>query len=158
MPDINFTDFFDITEIDTTDYGQGGFTSLSPDEFGISAPENMDVEPNNLSCQDYVNQWCALNPELCQVSLTGGVEVGYANKIEFENSYPNCSGTGIEQENLNLNNMNNKDIWNVKSPNFLGGNNVQSAILIVLGLLILASVTRGNIIKGIGTAVRDTVK
>ena len=47
MPDTNFTDFFDITEIDTTDYGQEGFSSLSPDEFGISAPENMDVEPNN---------------------------------------------------------------------------------------------------------------
>ena len=158
MPDINFTDFFDITEIDTTDYGQEGFTSLSPDEFGISAPENMDVEPNNLSCQDYVNQWCALNSERCQVSLTGGVQVAYENRNEFESSYPNCTGGGTQQENFNLNNMNNKDIWNVKSPDFLGGNNVHSAILIVLGLLILASVTRGNIIKGIGTAVRDTVK
>jgi hypothetical protein len=51
----------------------------------------------------------------------------------------------------------NNGLLDIKSPNFLGGQNVHNVILIVLGLLILASVTSGNILQGIGSAVKKAV-
>tara|TARA_R110000803_G_scaffold58941_1_gene117265 strand:+ start:270 stop:749 length:480 start_codon:yes stop_codon:yes gene_type:complete len=159
MPEINFTQFFDITEVDTQDYGEAGFTSLSPDEFGIAAPENMNMEPDTLSCQDVINQWCSLNTESCVTGGSGRVSIAFEHQQEFNESYPNCSGLA-STSNLNQNNttMNKKDIWNIQSPDFLGGPNVHSLIIIVLAVLILGSNTRGNIFKGIATAAKDTVK
>ena len=95
--------------------------------------------------------------------VNGKLTVPPSQMKNFTESYPGC-GTQITNENLNSTDMTNGNgngqsgLLDIKSPNFLGGPNVHNVILIVLGLLILASVTRGNILQGIGTAVRDTVK
>jgi hypothetical protein len=157
MPDINFTDFYEITEVVQEDYGASGFNNLSPDEFGISGGNNFDLEPEQLSCREIISQWCATQGDC----IAGGDGLPVPDAIQrkvFEESYPNCL---LNQENQNetiLNEMEQNPTFDIKSPSFLGGPNVHSLIIIVLGVLILASVTRGNIIKGIGTAVKDTVK
>jgi len=153
------TDFYNISESEGFD---GSFNSLSPDEFGIGAPENMNAEPTQLNCDDYIVQWCATQESNCEM-VNGKLTVPPSQMTKFVESYPGC-GTQITNENLNSTDMNNGNgngqsgLLDIKSPNFLGGPNVHNVILIVLGLLILASVTRGNILQGIGTAVRDTVK
>lgn len=153
------TDFYDITESEGFD---GSFNSLSPDEFGIGAPENFNSEPTQLTCDDYIAQWCATQEQNCQF-VNGKLTVPTEQMAEFTTAYPNC-GTTQSSNSSNSSNMTNGNgngqngLLDIKSPNFLGGPNVHNVILIVLGLLILASVTRGNILQGIGTAVKDTVK
>jgi len=150
------TDFYGI---DSTEDFDGSFNSLSPDEFGISAPENFNAEPTQLTCDDYIAQWCATQEGSCQF-VKGKLTVPTEQMQEFVTAYPNCqtsqTNNSSKMENGNGNGTNG--LLDIKSPNFLGGPNVHNVILIVLGLLILASVTRGNIIKGIGTALKDTVK
>jgi len=150
------TDFYNIEESETFD---GSFNSLSPEEFGIGAPENFNSEPTQLTCDDYIAQWCATQEENCQF-VNGKLTVPTEQMQEFVSAYPDC---GVTQSSNSSNSSDmetqaNNGLLDIKSPNFLGGQNVHNVILIVLGLLILASVTRGNIIKGIGTALQDTVK
>ena len=154
------TDFYDIQETEGFD---GSFNSLSPDEFGIGAPENFNSEPTQLTCDDYIAQWCATQEDNCQF-VNGKLTVPTDQLSQFKEAYPNC---GVTQSSTNSSNNSdmangngngNSGLLDINSPNFLGGPNVHNVILIVLGLLILASVTRGNILQGIGTAVRDTVK
>ena len=157
MPDINFTDFYEITEVEQEDYGQPGFQSLSPDEFGISGGNNFDLEPEQLSCRDIINQWCATQGN-CIAGKDGLPVPSALQRKVFEESYPDCLLSQENQTEPILNEMEKNPTFDIKSPMFLGGSNVHSLIIIILGVLILASVTRGNIIKGIGTAVKDTVK
>ena len=153
------TDFNNIEESEGFD---GSFNSLSPTEFGIGAPENFNAEPTQLSCDDYIAQWCTTQEAECQF-VSGKLTVPTSQFAKFTEAYPQC---GVSQADNSSNNstMTNGNgngqsgLLDIKSPNFLGGPNVHNVILIVLGLLILASVTRGNILQGIGTAVRDTVK
>jgi len=154
------TDFYNIDTVESFD---GSFNTLSPDEFGIGAPENFNSEPSSLTCNDYIVQWCATQEGSC-INVDGNLAVPTGQMAEFTEAYPDC-GTVITQENSHTENTSNMESTNgknptfdINSPKFLGGPNVHNVILIVLGLLILASVTRGNILQGIGTAVRDTVK
>lgn len=150
------TDFYDITESQGFD---GNFNSLSPSEFGIGAPGNMNAEPTQLNCDDYIAQWCSTQEANCEM-VNGELTVPPSQMATFTTAYPDC-GTSTSNDNFNSSDMQNAQqngLLDIQSPNFLGGPNVHNVILIVLGLLILASVTRGNILQGIGTAVRDTVK
>ena len=157
MPDINYTDFYGIESVETSDAGEPGFNNLSPDEFGISGGNDFNLAPQELSCREIINQWCATQGQCIEGAQGLPVPNALQRKV-FEESYPDC---GLMEENQNesiLNNMEKNPTFDIKSPMFLGGSNVHILIIIVLGVLILASVTRGNIVKGIGTAVRDTVK
>jgi hypothetical protein len=150
------TEFYDITESEGYD---GSMNGLSPEEFGIGAPENFNSEPTQLSCDDYIAQWCATQESNCQF-VDGKLTVPTSQMQEFAQAYPGC-GVSQSDNSLNSSDMDSstqQGLLDIKSPNFLGGPNVHNVILIVLGLLILASVTRGNILQGIGTAVKDTVK
>ena len=150
------SDFYGITDSEDFD---GSFNSLSPDEFGIGAPENFNAEPTQLTCDDYIAQWCSTQDSQCQF-VNGKLTVPTEQMAEFVSAYPNCQTSQTNNSSIMSNGNGNgtNGVLDIKSPNFLGGNNVHNVILIVLGLLILASVTRGNILQGIGTAVRDTVK
>lgn len=152
------TDFYGIDETENFD---GSFNSLSPDEFGIGAPENFNSEPTQLTCDDYITQWCSTQESSCQY-VNGKLTVPTEQMAEFVQAYPDCQPTqtnnSSNMSNGNGNGNGTNALFDIKSPDFLGGPNVHNVILIVLGLLILASVTRGNILQGIGTALRDTVK
>jgi hypothetical protein len=49
------------------------------------------------------------------------------------------------------------EIFDIKSPNFLGGNNVHNVILIVLALLILVVVTKGSLLTAPVKALKQAV-
>lgn len=151
------TDFYGIEQTESFD---GAFNSLSPDEFGISAPENFNSEPTRLTCNDYIAQWCATQEENCQM-IHGNLSIPVGQMEEFVAAHPNCNPTqtnNLKTSDMNGNGNGTSALLDIKSPDFLGGQNVHNVILIVLGLLILASVTRGNILQGLGTALKDTVK
>lgn len=136
-------------------------TDLSPDHFGIAGAENMDVAPKELTCSDLVNQYCALNPELCTSSPDGLMLQGQVVQ-DFLSNNPQCTEhfneptepiTSIE----NQVEMENKDLFNIKSPNFLGGQNVHNVILIVLALLILVNTGGGNLLTAPLKAAKKAV-
>jgi len=160
MPDINFTDFYQIDTVDTTDYGSEGFQSLSPEEYGVGGGNNFDLQPDQLTCREIVNQWCSQRNN-CIIGADGLPTVNAVDQSAFRSNYPECDLNQIENEPVESNlisNMNKEGMWDINSPNFLGGPNVHSLIIIVLAVLVLASVTRGNIFKGIATATKDVVK
>lgn len=131
--------------------------SLSPDQFGIAGAENMDSAPVTLTCKEIVAQYCADNTDKC-VQTASGMAIGPDSYEHFNQSYPECKDyqpTPISS--LNTTTMNNKDLFNIKSPNFLGGENVHNLILIVLALLILVSVAGGNILTAPLKAAKKAV-
>jgi len=151
------TDFYNIDTVESFD---GSFNTLSPNEFGIGAPENMNAEPTALTCNDYIVQWCATQEGSC-INVNGSLAVPTEQQADFVEAYPNC-GTVISEQNSQTENTSSMEstknpTWDINSPKFLGGNNVHNVILIVIGLLILASVTSGNLLQGIGSAVKKAV-
>lgn len=134
--------------------------TLSPNQFGIAGAENMDSAPTELSCSDKVAQYCAGNPERCSQGATGLVVKGQ-NAEHFAESYPECAQqqatTTPLETTVNNTVMKNKDIFNIQSPNFLGGQNVHNLIIIILALLILVNTGGGNILTAPLKAAKKAV-
>lgn len=135
--------------------------TLSPNQFGIAGAENFDTAPENLSCADKVAQYCAGNPERCTQGALG-LRVNGQDAEHFAKSFPECASEqstsqNILETNANTIAMNNKDLFNIKSPNFLGGQNVHNVIIIVLALLILVNTGGGNILTAPLKAAKKAV-
>ena len=113
------TDFYGIDETENFD---GSFNSLSPDEFGIGAPENFNSEPTQLTCDDYITQWCSTQESSCQY-VNGKLTVPTEQMAEFVQAYPDCQ----PQTNNSSNMSNGNETETVRMPclifdtDFLGG-------------------------------------
>ena len=130
-----------------------GMTGLSPDQYGLATPEVMDTANAELNCQEVMTQWCKFND--CIVGPTGP-QPGAESAQLFTESYPDCAGTFQNQIAENPPKMNN-GTFDIKSPNFLGGQNVHNLILIILSLLILVSTAGGNILTAPLKAAKKAV-
>lgn len=131
-----------------------GMTGVSPDQYGIATPEVMDTANAGLDCQEVMTQWCKFNDD-CIVGQTGA-RPGAESQELFTESYPECAGmlnTQIAQTPQKMNN----GTFDIKSPNFLGGQNVHNLILIILSLLILVSTAGGNILTAPLKAAKKAV-
>ena len=137
--------------------------NLSPETFGIAGAENMDVAPNQLTCSQMVAQFCANNSDLCTASASGLMLKADVVQ-DFLEDNPQCAAHFNEPNPLPepiLNEtpvqMETKDLFNIKSPNFLGGSNVHNLILIVLALLILVNTGGGNLLTAPLKAAKKAV-
>lgn len=158
VTEIDFTDYYDIagSEID-----EAGLANLSPSEFGITGESNFNLEPGQLNCGNHQAAFCAFNPDMCTM-VNNQIVLTYDGAQLFYSNYPECTPSNdIVPQAVNTNNQNNtrmnNEIFDIKSPNFLGGNNVHNVILIVLALLILVAVTKGNLLTAPIKAIKQAV-
>ena len=150
----SWSDYYGITSVELGD----GLQNLSPSEYGITAPENMNVEPLMLSCQEKVNAYCAFNPDKC-VYENGNMTPSADVRDNFLQSYPECfpsNNAPVPPSSNNPNKM-STETFDLKSPNFLGGNNVHNVIIIVLLLLVLVVTTKGSLFTAPIKAIKQAV-
>lgn len=150
----SWTDYYGISSVELGD----GLQNLSPSEYGITAPENMNIEPLILSCQEKVNAYCAFNPDRC-VYENGNITPGADARENFLQSYPECfpsNNAPVPPSSNNPNKM-STETFDLKSPNFLGGNNVHNVIIIVLLLLVLVVTTKGSLFTAPIKAIKQAV-
>ena len=131
-----------------------GMTGLSPDQYGLSTPAVMDTANAELNCQEVMTQWCKFNDDC--VNGQTGARPGAESQELFNESYPDCAGMLDEQTAVTPLQMNNGTL-DIKSPNFLGGQNVHNLILIILCLLILVSTAGGNLLTAPLKAAKKAV-
>jgi len=151
----SWSDYYGITSVELGD----GLQNLSPSEYGITAPENMNVEPLMLSCQEKVNAWCAFNPDKC-IYDNGNITPMAGAKEIFLQSYPECFPSNNAPVPPSVSNNSEKmssETFDLKSPNFLGGNNVHNVIIIVLLLLVLVVTTKGSLFTAPIKAIKQAV-
>lgn len=151
----NQIDSPNIEEIVGNGYGNN---PASVSDYGITGASNFNLEPETLTCAEKVSTFCAFNPSLCFLNGNNIVPTDEGLSLYLQN-YPECAPTEDQtpiQTKQNTNKMSN-EFLDIKSPNFLGGNNVHNVILIVLALLILVVVTKGSLLTAPVKALKQAV-
>lgn len=118
----------------------------------------MDAAPESLTCAQMVEAYCATNPELCTTSPDGVMLQGQVVQ-DFLTDNPQCGPLFNETPNnqIETSPTMSKNLFDIKSPDFLGGPNVHNLILIVLALLILVNTGGGNLLTAPLKAAKKAV-
>jgi hypothetical protein len=149
-----------IDQTNTQDVVGNGYGNnpTSVDQYGLAGAANFDLAPETLNCGQKMAAFCAFAPNLCFLNNNEVVPTDEGLALYLEN-YPECAPTENQiplQTKINSNDMTN-EIFDINSPNFLGGNNVHNVILIVLALLILVVVTKGSLLTAPVKALKQAV-
>ena len=130
--------------------------------FGIGDGSNMNPAPPVLDCAALSADFCVMTRD-CE--FKNGINVPTASKFDFMEVYPECgyifeetNGVAAEPQQQQPN-MDTKSLFDIKSPNFLGGQNVHNLVIIVLCVMILSRVTGsgaiGAVVKGAKAATKS---
>ena len=136
---------------------------LTFNTFGIGDGSDMNPAPPVLDCGAVSADFCVMTRD-CE--FKNGVNVPTASKFDFLDAYPDCSyifdetpgEEADQQQQQQPKKMDTKTLFDIKSPNFLGGQNVHNLVIIVLCVMILSRVTGkgalGAVVKGAKAATK----